>query len=140
MTIDRWNDIFKLLAMVIIADKRVYKEEVDTFVDSAMIIKATIQDETLITRDLAFEWFRGHRDEILALAKTPEFSIKALRLIMSLSDFKHRAAVLRSMVAVSMADSEFHPSEESLVVIAAAHWQLQLPELANVRPAQFPKA
>jgi len=65
MNIDRWNDIFTLLAMVIIADKRVYKEEVDTFVDSAMKIKAAVDDGTLITRDLVFEWFRGNRAEIM---------------------------------------------------------------------------
>ena len=139
MNIERWNDIFKLLAMVIIADKRVYKEEVDAFVGSAMAIKAAVSDDTLITRDMAFEWFRGHRDEILALSKTPDYSVTALRIIMSMTDFKHRGAVLRAMVAVSMADEEFHPSEESMVVIAAAHWKLKLPELKNVKPAQFPK-
>ena len=125
MDINRWNDIFRLLAMVIIADKRVYKEEVDAFIDSAMDIKAAISDETLITRDMAFEWFRGHRDEIMALAKTPEYSVSALRIIMSMTEFKHRDAVLRAMISVSMADDEFHPSEESLVVIAAAHWKLK---------------
>jgi len=139
MNIERWNDIFKLLAMVIIADKRVYKEEVDAFVNSAMTIKAAVSDDTLITRDMAFEWFRGHRDEILALSKTPDYSVTALRIIISMTEFEHRAAVLSAMVAVSMADEEFHPSEESMVVIAAAHWKLNLPELKNVKPAQFPK-
>lgn len=136
MNIERWNDIFKLLAMVIIADKRVYKEEVDAFVDSVMDIKATVNDDTLITRDMAFEWFRGNRDETLAVAKSPEFSVTALKIIMSLNEFEHREAILTAMVTVSMADSEFHPSEESLVVIAAAHWKLTLSQLTNVRTAK----
>ena len=136
MDIGRWTEIFKLLAMVIIADKRVYKEEVDEFVNSAMEIKSAINDATLITRDMAFEWFRGNRDDILTLAKSPEFSVSALKIIMSLNEFEHRKAVLRAMVAVSMADNEFHPSEESLIVIAAAHWKLKLTELTNVRTAK----
>ena len=136
MDIGRWNDIFKLLAMVIIADKRVYKEEVDEFVNSAMEIKSAINDATLITRDMAFEWFRGNRDDILTLSKSPDFSVSALKIIMSLNEFEHRKAVLSAMVAVSMADSEFHPSEESLIVIAAAHWKLKLTELTNVRTAK----
>lgn len=125
--------------MVIIADKRVYKEEVDAFVNSAMSIKETINDDTLITRDMAFEWFHGNRDEILTLAKTPDYSVTALKVIMSMNEFEYRAAVLHAMVTVSMADDEFHPSEESLIVIAAAHWKLKLPQLAKVKPAQFPK-
>lgn len=136
MNIDRWKDIFKLLAMVIIADKRVYKEEVDAFVNCAMEIKSGINDDTLITRDMAFEWFRGNRDDILALAKSPEFSVTALKIIMSLNEFEHREAVLRAMIAVSMADSEFHPSEESLIVIAAAHWKLKLSQLSHVRTSK----
>ena len=122
--------------MVIIADKRVYKEEVDAFVDSAMEIKSEINDDTLITRDMVFEWFRGNRDDILALAKSPDFSVEALKIIMSLNECEYREAVLRAMIAVSMADSEFHPSEESLIVIAAAHWKLKLSQLTNVRTAK----
>ena len=136
MDIGRWTEIFKLLAMVIIADKRVYKEEVDEFVNSAMEIKSAINDATLITRDMAFEWFRGNRDDILTLSKSPDFSVSALKIIMSLNEFEHRKAVLSAMVAVSMADSEFHPSEESLIVIAAAHWKLKLTELTNVRTSK----
>lgn len=136
MEIGRWNDIFRLLAMVIIADKRVYKEEVDAFVDSAMVIKAASKDDTLITRDMAFEWFRGNRDDILTLAKSPEFSVSALKIIMSLNEFEHRETILRAMIAVSMADSEFHPSEESLIVIAAAHWKLKLSQLTHVRTSK----
>ena len=136
MDIGRWTEIFKLLAMVIIADKRVYKEEVDEFVSSAMEIKSAINDATLITRDMAFEWFRGNRDDILTLSKSPDFSVSALKIIMSLNEFEHRKAVLSAMVAVSMADSEFHPSEESLIVIAAVHWKLKLTELTDIRTSK----
>lgn len=119
--------------MVIIADTRVYKEEVDTFVESAMTLKAAINDDTLITRDLAFEWFRSHRDEILSWAVDKTLHIKALKIIMSLSKFQHRKVVLRAMLAVSMSDDEFHPNEESLVSIAAAHWGLRVSDFAPQR-------
>ncbi len=130
MNIDRWNDIFTLLAMVIIADKRVYKEEVDTFVDSAMKIKAAVDDETLITRDLVFEWFRGHRAAILADANDKQLHVKALSIIIAMKNFKHRKTVLRAMVAVSVADNEMHPTEESLITIAAKHWGLNAGEFS----------
>jgi len=130
MNIDRWNDIFTLLAMVIIADKRVYKEEVDTFVASAMKIKAAVDDETLITPDLVFEWFRGHRAAILNDANTKQLHVKALSIIIAMKSFAHRKTVLRAMVAVSVADNEMHPTEESLLTIAAKHWGLNLSDVA----------
>jgi len=129
MSVERWNEIFELLSMVILADQRVYKEEVDAFVDSVMTIKAAVNDDTLITRDLAFEWFRGHRDEILALSQCKDFDVVALKRIMNLKDFEYRDAVLRAMLAVSIADDELHSSEESLISLASAHWQIKLTSL-----------
>lgn len=136
MNIDGWNDVFTLLSMMVLADERIYKEEVDTFIDSVMVIKTAVNDDTLITRDLAFEWFRGNREEVLRIAKAGELHIKAVKIILAMSKFEHREHVLRAMIAISMADEEFHPTEESLVVIAAAHWDLKLPSLIGVRPAK----
>ncbi len=134
MSVDRWNDIFALLSMVIIADKRVYKEEVDAFVTSVMDIKAasdkaSIDDDTLITADLAFEWFRGNRDDILAQVRAPEYPMSALKKIFALDGFAQRKEVLRAMLLISMADKDYHPSEENLVDIAAAHWGLNIKDI-----------
>ena len=134
MSVDRWNDIFALLSMVIIADKRVYKEEVDAFVTSVMDIKAasdkaSIDDDTLITADLAFEWFRGNRDDILAQVSAPEYPMSALKKIFALDGFAQRKEVLRAMLLISMADKDYHPSEENLVDIAAAHWGLNIKDI-----------
>lgn len=137
MKLDHWKDIFKLLAMVVIADERVYKEEVDSFVNSVLALKSSIDDDILITRDMAFEWFRGNRDEILELVKTPEFSATALQIIFSMNEFEHRAAVLQAMMTVSMSDNEFHPSEETLIVSTASHWKLKVPEPASVNRRLF---
>lgn len=129
MSVERWNEIFELLSMVILADKRVYKEEVDTFVDSVMSIKAAVNDDTLITRDLAFEWFRGHREDILALSQRNDFDIVALKRIIGLKGFEYRKALLRAMLDVSIADDELHSSEESLISLASAHWGIKITSL-----------
>ncbi len=139
MSVERWNDIFSLLSMVVIADKRVYKEEVDAFVASVMDIKAAIDkaardkavsdDDTLITAGLAFEWFRGNRADILAQVSAPEYPMSALKKIFALDGFAQRKEILRAMLIISMADKDYHPSEENLVDIAAAHWGLDLNDI-----------
>lgn len=132
MAVEQWNEIFTLLSMVILADDRIYKEEVDTFVGRVMEIKAAMsEDETLITSDIAFEWFRGNKETIQKAMKSGESHFIALKSIKSLAKFKHRDEVLRAMTAVSIADEEYHPTEESLITIAAAHWGLQVRGVAQ---------
>lgn len=127
MAVEQWNEIFTLLSMVILADERVYKEEVDTFVARAMEIKASMTDDvTLITSDIVFEWFRGNRENIAKILKSEDSHETALKSIHSLARCDSREAVLRAMVAVSMADKEYHPTEESLIKTAAAHWGLKV--------------
>lgn len=127
MSVQRWNDIFALLSMVIIADKRVFKEEVDAFINGVMEIKAlATEDETLVTRNIAMEWFKAHRDEITSRLESLQRSELELRHIQKLNDYPHREAVLRTMVAVSLADNSLHRREQNLIEVAAANWKLDI--------------
>jgi uncharacterized tellurite resistance protein B-like protein len=130
MSVSTWNNIFELLSMVIIADGRVFKEEVDTFIDCVMEIKAAATDDhTLVTRNLALEWFKGHREEIINTINSPNRQAYEYKLVIKLNDYPHRRAVLAAMIKISLSDDDFHRREESLVNTAAANWDIDLKSL-----------
>ena len=119
---EQWTEIFTLLAIIVVADNRVYKEEVDSFVGQVDILKSQVGSEALVTSKLAFDWFIAQRDEIKAKINQDNAEFYIVRTIQSLMDFPDHGALLRSMEAVSVSDREFHIEEKSIIQLAAAHW------------------
>lgn len=124
MTSEHWMHIFTLLAIIVVADERVYKEEVDCFVEQVDILKADIDSDALVTAKLAFDWFVAQRHEIQAKLQSDEAEFFVIRTIQQLLDCPNHPALLRSMRSVSMSDQEFHVQEKSIIELAAAHWGL----------------
>jgi len=62
----QWTHILTLLSVVVVVDNRVYKEEVDMFVEQARTLKEVITPDMLFSDKMAFDWFVVHRDEIKA--------------------------------------------------------------------------
>ena len=122
MNPDHWTDIFTLLAIIVVADDRVYKEEVDSFVAQVEILKTEVGSEALVTTKLAFDWFHAQRDEIRAKIQQENSQFFVVRTIQGLLDFPDHGALLRSMEAVSVSDREFHIEEKSVIELAAAYW------------------
>lgn len=119
---EQWTEIFTLLAIIVVADNRVYKEEVDSFVGQVDILKSQVGSEALVTSKLAFDWFIAQRDEIKAKINQDNAEFYIVRTIQSLMDFPDHGALLRSMEAVSVSDREFHIEEKSIIQLAAAYW------------------
>ncbi|WP_371396750.1 hypothetical protein [Fretibacter rubidus] len=119
---EQWTDIFTLLAIIVVADDRVYKEEVDSFVAQVDILKSEVGSDALVTPKLAFDWFVAQRDEIKARVQQENAEFFIVRTIQGLLDFPNHGALLRSMEAVSVSDREFHIEEKSIIQLAAAYW------------------
>ena len=65
----QWNHILTLLAITVVVDGRVYKEEVDTFVARTLSLKEETSPSMLFSKKMVFDWFVVHRDEIVAWLK-----------------------------------------------------------------------
>lgn len=117
-----WTNTLTLLAATIVVDNRVYKEEVDSFLDQVEWLHVQISSPTLMTRKMAFDWFVAHRDHIQLQMRGEASAAYVVRLLQSLHNSPHHALILRAMYAVSVADSEFHVVEVDLIDLAAAIW------------------
>ena len=124
MNTETWHKILSLLTVVILADDRVYKEEVDTFVASAMKLNKSISPDMFLTPKMAFDWFVANREHIQKTVNSPGGASHINRLILSLKSLKGKKEVIQAMQAIARADDELHKTEELVISQAAKVWGL----------------
>lgn len=117
-----WNKILNILCLTILADGKVYKEEVDTFLAVAKRMNKAISQNMILTDKMLLDWFALHRDELsLALEKNVRGAYLTDHLC-QLDDPIITGPLLECMVAISRSDHDFHDLEVSMVARAAKIW------------------
>lgn len=127
MSTESWHDIMTLLSLVVLADKRVYKEEMDAFVSGAVQLNGQVNPGLFITEKMALSWFVDNRDSLKASMESPSINIKIDRMIGSLKPLKNKQAILKVMKSIARADSDYHRTEHYIINRAATLWGVQMP-------------
>jgi len=126
----QWTHILTLLSVAVIVDNRIYKEEVDMFVERALTLKEIITPDMIFSKKMAFDWFVVHREEVKAwMVHTDPHSI-ILRHILALGEASFCKEVLGAIYAIAIVDGEYHPSEIDMIGMACQHWNLPRPDEA----------
>ena len=123
----QWTHILTLLSVAVIVDNRVYKEEVDMFVEQARSLKEVITPDMLFSDKMAFDWFVVHRDEIKAWMSDTDPHTVILRHILALGDSPFLKEILGAIYTIATVDGEYHPSEADVIGMACKHWNLSVP-------------
>lgn len=122
-----WTHILTLLAITVIVDGKIYKEEVDTFVAESVRLKESLSPDMIFSEKMVFDWFVVHRDEIAKWLKDPESHTQVLRHILALGENPDREGILDAMYAIAIADAAYHKTESDTLTLAAKHWNLPHP-------------
>lgn len=123
----QWNHVLTLLAVTVIVDGKVYKEEVDSFVSESLKLKEQVSPDMLFSKKMVFDWFVVHRDEVAKWLKEPDSHTQILRHILALGDNLHRAKIMDAMYAIAMSDQKYHKTESDTLTMAAKHWRIAHP-------------
>lgn len=124
----QWTHILTLLSVAVIIDNRIYKEEVDMFVEQAFELKDVISPDMIFSKKMAFDWFVVHRDEIKAWVMDIDVHTTILRHILAVGESPHRKEILDAIFAIANVDGEYHASEVDVINMACKHWNLPLPK------------
>ena len=125
MSNDSWRDIMSLLGLVILADNRVYKEEVDTFVKAAIDLNKKVNPGLFLTTDMALKWFMENRDDLAAVLKSPAVKSKIDVIIKRLSRVPNQDAIIRVMEDIARSDQDYHRSEHYIISRAMEMWRMR---------------
>ena len=127
MDTQQWTHILTLLSVAVVVDNRVYKEEVDMFVEKALTLKDVITPNMIFSKKMAFDWFVVHRDEIKAWMSDIDPHTIILRHILALGESPYCKEILDAIYSIATVDGEYHASEVDMIGMACKHWHLPAP-------------
>lgn len=127
MQAETWKDILAVLVSVILADQKVYKEEVDAFLDLTVQLNDRISPDILMTRKMAFDWFVQNRHAMETLIGGDDMNEQMGLLLERLKPLSALEDILSAMVIISEVGGEVHVNERALIIQAAKCWGLPVP-------------
>jgi len=130
MTSEEWHDVLTMLTIVILADRRVYKEEVDTFVSAVQFLNKAISPDMLMTKGMAFDWFKSNKKRVANLLVGSQVDKSIENLIKRTDKIPGQGAILAAMQDIAQADSDFHKNEQNIIEKCALGWGIELPVIS----------
>lgn len=121
-----WSDILTLLSMMVLADEKVYHEEVGAFKKAAVELRDLICPEVMLTEQMAFDWFMLHRDDILNRMSTYNYPTAVTEVLENLSGLPDKKIFVMALLKIAVSDGFEHGSESRLINMASDHWNLDL--------------
>ena len=125
MLSDELHALLSLLTAMIFADKRVFAKEVESFLQASRRISDIRESDETISEAKLLSWFDENAEGIRKMLKTPDFEPWLNKRLSQLDGIYDKQALMTMMSDIANADSEFHISEQALLVLTARHWNLE---------------
>ncbi len=118
------NNVLDLLGLAVVADERVFAEEVFAFVKIGLALGAGLSEARL------HEWFSNNRSSLRARLNDRDFAQWLPTCLDKVANQYEPITILNHLRDIAASDQDIHVSETALIVLAARHWGLDLPELS----------
>jgi len=115
--------ILELLAQVIVADGHIFESELQAFASCAKDIPLLDNAGNQVSEQFARGWFEAHAKQISQFRANDNADVDLTRLILSLSEFANKQAVVEALINISKSDGEEHLEEKLLISIVKSYWQ-----------------
>ena len=118
------DDLLTLLALSIFVDKRVFAEEITTFMRESKTLQSGLQIEPRLTEARLLSWFEAHREALKKQVEALDFTSWIIPLLERLKPLHDKSLILDMMNEISISDGELHETEDNLIKLAAHHWDI----------------
>ena len=115
--------LLRLLSQVILADGHVHQTEIEALAQGAVTLGLKDEAGTVLSGDTIRQWFESYLPELNKIWASKKKDVTVTRLILSLANWPDKQAVVDTLEKISMADSDFHIEEKSLISIVKTYWQ-----------------
>ena len=124
MTLQKMDDMLCLLMAIIVADKRTYAEEIQSFLSEAARLQVTLGIEPKWSEAQLLMWYELNKDEVKKQALGPYLKSWLYERVNRLADIENKPAILEAMRRVAISDGNMHVSERALILLTARQWVL----------------
>ena len=105
----------------ILADKRVFAREIETFMKGAKRLQEMKTLDDNISEAKLLAWFENHSGEIRETLSSPNFEQWIYGIFHRLKNIDDKQLILDIMTDISKADDDFHISEKALIALTQQH-------------------
>ena len=120
----QWKHIFKLLGLIIVADGKVLKEEVDTYLDVIMELRCVIDPSISITRQMARDWFFYNKEDLTKIIDSLAYDTAIIETLKDIKSLPYKLDVVTGMVKVAISDGDYHRVELELIKKTILYWNI----------------
>lgn len=119
-----WKHIFKLLGLIIVADGRVLKEEVDTYLDVVMELQSIIDPSIMITRRMARDWFYWNKKDLDNIIQGLAYDTEIIATLKDIKSLPYKLDVITGMVRIAVSDNDYDKVEKGLIKKTILYWNI----------------
>ena len=117
--------MLRLLTQVILADGHILPSEVQALIAGARKLNLKDKFGTELGDADIESWFSAYQLRLNAETSSLRTDIALTHLILKLSDWTDKQAVINVLTEISLADEDFHIEEKKLISIVRAFWQFE---------------
>lgn len=121
----QWKHVFRLLGLVLAANKRFIPEEVDVYIDSLMELRAVIDPKIVITRRMLREWLILNKESLMEDIDSLEYDTVVLNTVNQMKNLPYKLDVMTAMVKVSIADDNYSDMRQMLIKKTILYWNIR---------------
>jgi len=100
-----WQKIFKLVGLIVVANGKIVKEELDVYQDVMIELAAVIDPKIVMTRKTAFDWFVHNKTDLVAIIDSLAYEDTLIDIFSHMRHLPQKLDVLTAMVKVAIAAS-----------------------------------
>lgn len=121
----QWKYIFKLVGLIVVANGKVLKEDLDAYQNMMVELAVVIDPKIVMTRKMAFDWFKNHKDDLVAIIDSLAYEDTLIDIFSHMRHLPHKLDVLTAMVKVAIADGHYGPMEELFIKKTILFWNVR---------------
>lgn len=121
---DELNDLLSLLVTTILADKRVFAREIETFMKGAKRLQNMKDRNEKISEAKLLAWFENNSGKIRDILQSSKFEPWIHKIFQRLQNVEDKNLIVDIMTDISRADDDFHISEKALIVLTKKHLRM----------------
>ena len=119
-----WKYLFRLLGLVVTADKKVVPEEVEAYISALRELAAVIDPKIVLTRHMLKDWLLLNKADLIKDVDSLEYDGIILGLLDKIKCLPHKLDIVTAMVNIAIADDNYTDMKQMFIKKTILYWNV----------------
>jgi uncharacterized tellurite resistance protein B-like protein len=121
----QWKYLFRLLGLIVVADKKVVPEEVEAYVSSMRELALLIDPKIVMTQRMVRDWLTLNKLELTEMVESLEYDTVLLSLLKEIKFLPYKLDIITAMVNIAIADNNYSDMKQMFVKKTILYWNVK---------------